>query len=851
MTQSVAVDLGNCAAEPIHIPGSIQPHGAMLVCESDEATIAFVSANAAALLGLGDTQVLGRSLADVLGVDGLHELRNGLAKVGAPPAAGVLLGFQLPHATTRFDVVAHQHEGRLIVEFERCEASTAAGSDALDIVQTLIRRIGLQSNVDSIADAAARLVHATLGYDRVMVYRFLHNGAGRVIAEAKRADLHSFFGQHFPAADIPQQARRLYLQNRLRVIGDAHYAPVPLRAAALAHSAPVDMSHAHLRSVSPIHCEYLRNMGVAASLSISIVIDGALWGLIACHHDTPKTIPFALRTAAEIFGQYVSMQIAVAQRREELHAAAAAGKKLDALARNFAHEQTLDEALRNRLPQLAELIECDGAALWLNGDWTALGSIPSRAEIGPVLRMLEDQDEAAIWETNELRIHHGLVNAATRVAGVLAIPLSIQPRDYLMLFRNEEAHSVVWADAPVKTLAPGPHGDRLAPRGSFDAWREDVRGRARPWTDGERSVAATIRTYLRDIALRHSELLDLERTRSEHRRRMMHDELQHRVKNILALVKSIASQTRVHAASVDDYAASLDSRLRALSYAHDQSLALGTRADLLALLQAEASLHQEGVGPRRVSMTGPAVGFTEQALVSVALLLHEMMTNAAKYGALSAPAGQLSIHWSLMEDGSCAIDWNESGGPPVAEPARKGFGSTLIDSMMTYDLDGAYEVRYRREGLQARFVIPARHVAHAQSAAPASPDLHTAARPLEDVDIMLIEDRALIAIDTENVLRKLGASRVVVFPAVAPAVAALATHNPDVAILDFNLGKGTSEMLADLLTDRGIPFVFLSGYANTATISERFAKARVIRKPVDATSVAEVLSDVLATRVTK
>lgn len=846
MTQAVPVDLGNCAAEPIHIPGSIQPHGAMLVCESDEATIAFASANAGELLGLHDTELLGRSLTSVLGANGMHDLRNAIAKAGASPAAGVLLGAELPHSATRFDIVGHQHKGRLIVELERSGTRAAAGADALDIVQTLIRRIGLQSDVESIAIAAARLVRATLEYDRVMVYRFLHNGAGRVIAEAKRSDLHSFLEQHFPAADIPQQARRLYLQNWLRVIGDVRYAPVPLLAAELAHSAPVDMSHAHLRSVSPIHCEYLRNMGVAASLSISIVIDGALWGLIACHHDTPKTIPFTLRTAAEIFGQYVSMQIAVAERREELRAAAAAGTKLDALAHSFTGEQTMEATLRSRLPQLAEIIECDGAAIWLNGAWSALGAAPARNEIGPVLRMLENLSEGAIWETTELRAHHGLVSSSTRVAGVLAIPLSVQARDYLLLFRNEEAHSVVWAGVPVKNVVQGPNGARLTPRGSFDAWREDVRGRARPWTDAERGVAATIKTYLRDIALRHNELLGLERSRIEHRRRMLHDELQHRVKNILALVKSIATQTGAHAASVDDYAASLEGRLRALSYAHDQSLVGGSRADLLALLQAEANLHQEGDGPRRISMAGPAVGFTEQALASLALLLHEMMTNAAKYGALSAATGQLSIHWSLTADGGCAIDWSESGGPPVTEPTRRGFGSTLIDSMMTYDLGGSCEIRYRREGLQARFVIPARHVARAADATPTTSSARPAARPLEGASIMLIEDRALIAIDAETVLRKLGAGAVIAFPAVAPAIEALSTHTPDVAILDFNLGEGTSEALADLLTERGIPFVFLSGYANTAMIPERFAHTRVLRKPVDAASAAEVLSAALA-----
>jgi len=673
MMASDPVDPGNDDLEPVHAPGAIQPHGAMIVCEADATTIAFASANAAAFLGLGDAPLLDRSLIDVFGVDTAHELRNALSKGSSLPVGGTLSVLRL--GTTAFDVVAHRHDGRFIIEFEPAHGPIPGG-DALDLMQAMIRRIGLESSVDGIAVAGARLVRTTFGYDRVMVYRFVHDDTGRVIAESKRADIGSCLGQQIPVADIPVRARRPDLQNRLQVIGDANYVPVPLLTGKAAQSRPVDMSHSHLRSVSPIHCEHLRNIGVAASLSISIVIDGKLWGLIACHHDSPRTVPMPLRAAAEMFGQYFSLQLTVAQRRADVEVASEAGRPPDDL-----------------------------------------------------------------------------------------------------------------------------------------------------------------------------EMMEVERTRTEQRSRILNDELNHRVKNILALVKSIAAQTGAHAASVAEYSASLEGRLRALSYAHDQSLVLGSRGELSALLDAEASLHRYGPlrhgTHERVKLSGPRIGFTDNAFSSFALVIHEMMTNAAKYGALSVPQGRLSIDWMLDADGACIVDWSENDGPEVFAPSRKGFGTTLVASSMTYDLGGSVSIDYAVQGLRARFSIPARHVMQLQGDAVLPRTAGIVARPLAGLNVLLLEDRALIAIDTENILYRLGAASVDAFPNVAAASKALAAAEPDLAILDFKLGDETSADLADWFANRRIPFVFLTGYIDSASIPLRFAAIPVIRKPVDVDRANEALVQVL------
>ncbi len=282
------------------------------------------------------------------------------------------------------------------------------------------------------------------------------------------------------------------------------------------------------------------------------------------------------------------------------------------------------------------------------------------------------------------------------------------PRDYLLLFRSEEAHKIEWAGEPVKHVIAGPSGDRLTPRGSFETWREDVRGKSRPWTSAEKAVAEATRTYLRDVVLHYSELTADDRLRAEQRRRILNDELNHRVKNIIALVKSIALQTGAHAASVEDYSTSLEGRLRALAFAHDQSLA-GTSGDLTTLLDAEASLHRYGTSPDRVIITGDPIGLDDRTFGVLALVVHELMTNAAKYGALSVPDGQLSIGWTIDDGGRLhdrlAGDRRPQGREAVAHRLSAASSSTARCPTISA---GRSTIDYAESGLTRELVIPPR-----------------------------------------------------------------------------------------------------------------------------------------------
>jgi light-regulated signal transduction histidine kinase (bacteriophytochrome) len=842
VTTPPKVDLTNCDVEPIHIPGSIQPHGVMLVC-SPERLIEFVSANAEEIIGVAPGDAVGMSLVEILGEQVAHDLANAAARSGGSEIAGLLLGVTLPRSNRQVDASIHRHRDRIFVELEPALDHGQSAQSALDLTQTLIRRIGLESSIEGIASAGAKLVRAMLGYDRVMVYQFLHNGAGRVIAEAKSPKLNSFLGQHFPASDIPFQARRLYLLNSIRMIGDSGYTPVSLTPSLAPGQSPVDMSFAQLRSVSPIHCEYLQNMGVSASMSLSIIVDGELWGLISCHHDSPKVVPIPLRIGAELFGQYYSLQIAVAERRSEILAAGLAREKLNNIVTAMDPDLPVADALIGHLSALASLVPTSGAGLWVDGRWNAVGNAPPMAAVDALVAHAKDVAPGTIWRTQELEPHLPKHIQAGDIAGVMAIQISSAPRDYLVLFRKEEAHEVEWAGEPVKRVVTSPMGDRLTPRGSFETWREDVRGRSEPWTDAEVAVAGAIRTFLRDVVLRYSEATADERTRAEQRRRILNDELNHRVKNIIALVKSIALQTGAHAATVEEYSASLEGRLRALAFAHDQSLsASGGSGDLAQLIEAEASLHRFGA-PDRVVADGPSVGLDDRTFGVFALVAHEMMTNAAKYGALSTSAGRLAIAWRIDEAGDCVVTWSESGGPAVTAPTRTGFGSKLIQSTIAYDLGGAAEISYARQGLKARFVIPAQHLRDVVEAPKGAAETERGANLLQGLNVLLVEDQALIAMDTEDVLRKLGAAKVQSSPDVKQAQQLLSADLPDYAVLDFNLGNGTSEAIADVLVDRRIPFVFATGYGDSVMIPDRFGGIPVVRKPVS----GPVLADRLAT----
>jgi light-regulated signal transduction histidine kinase (bacteriophytochrome)/CheY-like chemotaxis protein len=838
------VNLTNCDREPIHIPGSIQPHGCLIACDARAITVLRHSANAGFMLGVSG-EINGLPLEMLVGAEATHTLRNALATQGEGVRPAILSGLHVPGGV--FDVSVHIFRSTVIIEFE-----AASIGQPLQLARGLIGRIRDISDIETLVRQAARLIRGMLEYDRVMIYRFEQDGSGKVAAEAKRGDLESFLGQYFPASDIPQQARILYLKNTIRIIGDASGARISLVPVFDASGEALDLSLAHLRSVSPIHCEYLRNMGVAASMSISIIVDGALWGLIACHHYQPRILSMAERVAAEMFGEFFSLHLTSLRQKSNLEAATRARASLDRFLRLASHHADIGHLLTEHLPDFSALMPCDGIGLWMNGTWSSHELVPPASAIPGLSRLIGTLAEGRVWATHALpqRMPEA-EDFCAQAAGVLAIPLTQTRRDYLFFFRKELVQTLNWAGNPEKTYATGPLGDRLTPRESFAIWKQTVHQQAQPWTEADREIAEVTRAALVEVGLRHSELMAEERSRADVRQRMLNEELNHRVKNILALIKSLVGQPLQEGRTLIDYVASLKGRIQALSFAHDQVVRGDGGGLLLDLLNAELTPYRQPT--ISIAVNGPPVLLNSRAFSVMALVLHELSTNAAKYGALSRPGGRLDVSWSLAAHGDCDIVWRETGGPLVSPPSRTGFGTALIDRSVPYDLDGRSNVTYAREGVVARFLLPAKHISLAE------PSPHTATGQVvgnepskgvlaSNLKVMLVEDQMLIALDVESMLGDHGIFDVTTSASAADALSRLLDYTPDVAILDVNLGAGTSLAVARELTARNIPFLFATGYGNSEMIPPDFSWVPVIRKPYDGTSLITTIAGLLENR---
>jgi two-component system, chemotaxis family, sensor kinase Cph1 len=490
---SPAVTLANCDQEPIHIPGSIQGHGVLLALEEPSLTVRMASANTGELLGVSHSELLDRSVELVLHEDStaaLAEARNHATLRDHNP-----LKLRARHSGGVFDGILHRAGGLLVLELE--PATTA---DDLSFgqfyrrVRASVARLRETQRVLDLAHLAAREVRSLTGFDRVMIYRFARDASGEVIAEARREDLESYLGLHYPASDIPAQARRLYTINWLRLIADMAYTPVPIFPVQNPlDQKPLDLSHSVLRSVSPIHVEYLTNMGVKASMSISLVVDEKLWGLVACHHYSPYFVPYEARAASEFLGEALSWQIAARERADGFEQKAVSQRILARLVERMSASANPTLELAGDDSPLSELVGAGGSAVHCQGRLISTGSVPPKAELQAFVQWLPNVVSDAPLCTESLRLDYPDAPVLTDVAGVLVAPISAEDRHFLMWFRPEVERTINWGGNPEKQVELREGIPRLSPRGSFALWKETVRGHSVPWEPFDVEVALELK----------------------------------------------------------------------------------------------------------------------------------------------------------------------------------------------------------------------------------------------------------------------------------------------------------------------------------------------------------------------
>ena len=493
MRPTEPVDLTNCDREPIHIPGAIQPHGVLLACRGDALVVSQVSANLDAFLGVSVPDAVGRPLAEVLHASSKAELDRAAAAGFGRDVNPLSLESR---SGERFDGIVHRSptEGITIVELEpRRGPSRGLHPRA----RASMLRLQAASSVDDLCALAAQEIRVLTGFDRVMIYRFDGDWNGKVIAEVKRADLEPFLGLHYPAADIPAQARRLYTLNWLRLIPDVKYRPCALVPDGDRSAPPLDLSFSALRSVSPIHIEYLSNMGVTASMSVSLVHDELLTGLVACHHYSgAHHVPFVVRETCEFLGQTLSWHLAALEGRANAERAVQVQRAESHIVASIATAQSVAEGICT--PALMELTAAQGAAVIYEGQVSSVGRAPSHAEIRRIVKAPVWRDEGWLYTTDKLsELIPDAAGWEDRAAGVMVLEISRDLGEYVLWFRPATDRTVDWAGDPRKVETVADDGaPRLSPRGSFALWREIVRGRSLPWEPWALEAALNLRRSL-------------------------------------------------------------------------------------------------------------------------------------------------------------------------------------------------------------------------------------------------------------------------------------------------------------------------------------------------------------------
>lgn len=497
MIQTSDADLEACAREPIHIPGAIQPHGALLVLDPEDLSVLQASRNAGETFGVEVTP--GMRLSDIA-----PAIAN---ELGEWPKAERIYQQILRVNGLWCHTVAQRSGSHLILEFEQVPAT---GEQTLDRLFPRLRQfaenLSSAGDVRMLAAHLARYVRELTEFDRVLVYQFDADWNGHVIGEDGNGVLPSYLDLRFPAGDIPAQARQLYRLNRVRIIPDVDYTPVPIEPADDPRTGrPVDLSFAQLRSVSPIHLEYMRNMGTAASMSVSILVDGELWGLVACHSRFPHGVSLNIRNACDFAVQSAAGRIEARERSAEAASRVQLGEVLNRLLGRMAAANDWRQGLFEAEDDLLAQLDASGAALVFNNEYRSAGACPSEEQTKAIVDWLEARGEAELFSSDSLAGFFAGAEAHADVAsGILAIRISELHPHWLLWFRPEVIHTVTWGGDPHKMVR---EQGRIHPRVSFDAWKEQVKLRAAAWRPAEIAAARDLRTAIIGIVLRKAEEL--------------------------------------------------------------------------------------------------------------------------------------------------------------------------------------------------------------------------------------------------------------------------------------------------------------------------------------------------------
>ncbi|WP_190803019.1 ATP-binding protein [Leptolyngbya sp. FACHB-261] len=500
--------------EPLHIIGQIQPHGVLLALQQPDLRIVQLSQNTQEYLGLAPESLLGQRLTQVFAETTVQDITAALAEESEtsnpfPVTLKPQQHFDQPRTQAEtFLACVHQSAEALILELEPLPSLQCSQLNKFyDRLRPAIINIKQASTLAQLFQNAAREVRKIIEFDRVMIYRFDADHSGTVVAEELSSGLESYMGLRYPAADIPPVARSLFTRKWLRMIPDVNHQPVNLLSTEEANF-PLDLSQSGLRGVSPCHLEYLRNMGVSASLSIPLIDQNQLWGLIACHHYTPRLIGYETRRVCELLGQLISVEFVLQQERElqgyrEQIRQIGEGFRQDLLK----YPDRVETVLKRNKDALLNLVRAQGVAIALGSQLILVGQTPDKEQIQDLLTWLLAQKQEIFYTDSLVEQYPKAEHLKIEASGILAISIVVRQTSYhIIWFRPEQSYTVSWAGNPSEAVSVTPEGTvRLSPRGSFEVWRELVRDHSLPWESLEIEAAQELRHSLLLAALESSQ----------------------------------------------------------------------------------------------------------------------------------------------------------------------------------------------------------------------------------------------------------------------------------------------------------------------------------------------------------
>jgi len=860
-----------CAQEPIHIPGAIQPHGVLLVADpSRNLTVVAASENAGQLAGsTASNTLLGLPAAQILGKDFTDTLGSMAAAGELPGEAPWETGLNLPGGA--FEAACHTQDGMVLIELEpvapRDEEEALASARALQRVIARLRAAG--GRLQDLARVAVEGIRQLTGYERVLIYRFDRDWHGQTLAEDKVADWEqSLDGLHFPASDIPAQARELYRRSLIRWVPSRDAVPVPLHRDPIWEAAdlparPIDLSFSRLRSLAPVHLQYHRNMGVDGSMSLSILHEGELWGLMVCHHRRPHRPSPGQRAAAAALTDAFALRVGSAEHLGAEEARRADSQRLAELIAHMAEAEDVSSALTAGSVTIASLFGCTGAAVLRGSGVDLLGATPAGADVRRLAAWLRQRGGEEIFHSDNLGSEFpDWAPHAAIASGVLAVFLADDRADMILWFRPEEPSIVSWGGNPHKAVTES--GGSVMPRQSFERWVEERHGHARPWARWELEIAATLRHAITQVVIRSltriAELNDrLRQSQKMEAVGQLTGGIAHDFNNLLAGIVGSLEMMRARVAQgrvteLDRYlGAALGSANRAAALTH-RLLAFSRRqtldprpTDVNRLVASMEELIRRTMGPEIHVETVMAGGLwttlcdanqLENALLNLAINARDAMPDGGRL-TIEAVNARLDDayarrHHDVAPGQYVAISVTDSGTgmPPevvarafdpffTTKPLGQGTGLGLSMVYGFAQQSNGYVRIYSEagEGTTVRLYLPRSQ--DEASADAQAPDLPAAATAPEGGTVLVVDDEAVVRMLVSEVLRDLGYG-VVEAKDGAQAIRALDTMpRIDLMVTDVGLPGGMNgRQLADAMRERrpGMKVLFITGYAENAAV---------------------------------